>query len=240
METLGFFSEAISDAFKLLVGLDPYLYSIIGVSLTVSFWALVASGVLSSLLAFVLSFLPFPGRNLLNILVYTGMGLPSVIVGLFVLLLLSKNGPFGAFDLLWTPTAMVISQTVLISPLITGIMLSALDSVDDSLIDAAKSLGADRWQRIATIIYEARFGFITALIAGFGRAISEVGSVILVGGNIVWSNDLSYTRTLTTAIIVETRKGHFEMALALGIVLLALVLVINLVVHRLRGGSARY
>lgn len=240
METLGFFAEAISDAFKLLVGLDPYLYSIIGVSLTVSFWALVASGALSSLLAFVLSFLRFPGRNLLNILVYTGMGLPSVIVGLFVLLLLSKNGPFGAFDLLWTPTAMVISQTVLISPLITGIMLSALDSVDDSLIDAAKSLGADRWQRIGTIIYEARFGFITALIAGFGRAISEVGSVILVGGNIVWSNDLSYTRTLTTAIIVETRKGHFEMALALGIVLLALVLVINLVVHRLRGGSARY
>jgi len=240
METLGFFAEAISDAFKLLVGLDPYLYSIIGVSLTVSFWALVAGGALSSLLAFVLSFLRFPGRNLLNILVYTGMGLPSVIVGLFVLLLLSKNGPFGAFDLLWTPTAMVISQTVLISPLITGIMLSALDSVDDSLIDAAKSLGADRWQRIATIIYEARFGFITALIAGFGRAISEVGSVILVGGNIVWSNDLSYTRTLTTAIIVETRKGHFEMALALGIVLLALVLVINLVVHRLRGGGARY
>lgn len=135
---------------------------------------------------------------------------------------------------------MIISQTVLITPLIIGIMLSGLDSVEDSLVDAATSLGANRWQRIGTIIYEARFGFITALIAGFGRAISEVGSVILVGGNIVWSNDISYTRTLTTAIVVETRKGNFETALALGLVLLAIVLTINLIVHHLRGEGVRY
>lgn len=240
METLSFLLQSFGDAFKLLVGLDPYLYSIIGVSLKVSSLALLASGIISAIIAFVLSFFHFPGRRGLSVLVYTGMGLPSVIVGLFVLIMLSQNGPFGSLDLLWTPIAMVISQTVLITPLVTGIMLSGLDSVGDSLVDVATSLGASRWQRIATIIYEARFGFITALIAGFGRAVSEVGSVILVGGNIVWSNDISYTRTLTTAIIVETRKGNFEAALALGIVLLAIVLGVNLIVHWLRGGGARY
>lgn len=240
MEPLAFFFHATRSAIDLLVDLDPYLYSIIGVSLTVSFWSLLISGALSGLVAFTISFFRFPGRNGLSVLVYTGMGLPSVIVGLFVLLLLSKNGPFGGFGLLWTPKAMVISQSVLITPLITGVMLSSLNSVEDTLIDAAKSLGANWGQRIWTIIYEARFGFVTALIAGFGRAISEVGSVILVGGNIVWSNDISYTRTLTTAIVVETRKGNFDTALALGLVLLAIVLTINLLVNRLRGGGTRY
>jgi len=240
MDSLQFFFNATRAAFSLLVNLDPYLYSIIGVSLTVSFWALVVSGVLSGLVAFIISFFRFPGRNSLSVLIYTGMGLPSVIVGLFVLLLLSQNGIFGQFGLLWTPTAMIISQTVLITPLVTGVMLSGLESVEDTLVDAATSLGANWWQRVWTIIYEARFGFITALIAGFGRAISEVGSVILVGGNIVWSNDISYTRTLTTAIVVETRKGNFDMALALGLVLLTIVLTINLLVNRLRGGGARY
>lgn len=240
MESLTFFFDATRSAFNLLVGLDPYLYSIIGVSLTVSFGALLISGALSGLAAFIISFFRFPGRNGLSLLIYTGMGLPSVIVGLFVLLLLSKNGPLGGFGLLWTPTAMIISQTVLITPLITGVMLSGLDSVEDSVVDAATSLGANWWQRIWTIVYEARFSFITALIAGFGRAISEVGSVILVGGNIVWSNDVSYTRTLTTAIVVETRKGNFDSALALGLVLLVIVLTINLLVTRLRGDGVRY
>ncbi len=240
MESLTFFLQASKSAIDLIVGLDPYLYSIIGVSLTVSFWALVISGTFSGLVAFIISFFRFPGRDGLSVLVYTGMGLPSVIVGLFVLILLSQDGPLGGFGLLWTPTAMVISQSVLITPLITGVMLSSLNSVEDTLVDAAKSLGANWWQQIWTIIYEARFGFITALIAGFGRAISEVGSVLLVGGNIVWSNEISYTRTLTTAIVVETRKGNFDTALALGLVLLTIVLTINLFVHRLRGGGSRY
>lgn len=240
MEFLTFFFDAIRSAIDLIISFDPYLYSIIGISLTVSFWALVLSGALSGLIAFIISFFRFPGCNSLSLLVYTGMGLPSVIVGLFVLLLLGKNSPLGGLGLLWTPTAMIISQSVLITPLVTGIMLSGLDSVEDTLVDAATSLGANWWQRIWTIIYEARFGFFTALIAGFGRAISEVGSVILVGGNIVWSNDISYTRTLTTAIVVETRKGNFDSALALGLVLLAIVLTINLFVSRLRGGGTRY
>ena len=240
MGTLQFFTQAFIDAFGLLVGLDSYLYSVIWVSITVSFWALIISGIISALTAFVLNFSKFPGRNALSVLVYTGMGLPSVIVGLFVLLMLSKNGPFGGLGLMWTTTAMIISQTVLITPLVTGVMLSALNSVSKSLVDAAVSLGANRWQKFATIIYEARFGFVVALIAGFGRAVSEVGSVILVGGNIVWSNNISFTRTLTTAIVVETRKGNFETALALGIVLLAIVLTINVIVRRLGGTGVRY
>ncbi|MFP4646738.1 MAG: ABC transporter permease [Candidatus Acetothermia bacterium] len=240
MEFLAFLGQATRDALGLLVSRDPYLFSVIGVSLTVSLWALVISGILSSACAFLVSFFRFPGRDGLRVLINTGMGLPSVIVGLLVLFALSKKGPFGALDLLWTPRAMIISQSVLITPLITGVILSALDSVENTLVDAATSLGANWWQRAGTVIYEARVGFITALIAGFGRGISEVGSVILVGGNIVWSNDISYTRTLTTAIVVETRKGNFDTSLALGLVLLVLVLVINLLVQKLSGGVTRY
>lgn len=204
----------------------------------VSGMALVISVPLSALVAALLGLARFPGRNLLRTLVNTGMGVPSVIVGLVVLLLLSRSGPFGGLGLLWTPTAMVISQCVLITPLITGVMLSALVGVDRAISEAAHALGASRLQRVLTVIREARFGFLTAVIAGFGRAISEVGSVLLVGGNIVFPHGVSYTRTLTTAIVVETRKGQFETALALGIVLIVIVLSLNLLASRLqRRGS---
>ena len=157
-----------------------------------------------------------------------------MIVGLFVLLLLAREGPFGGLGLLWTPTAMIISQSILIIPLMTGVMLTALESVDPAIAEAAISLGASRWERVWVVIREARLGFATAIAAGFGRAISEVGSVMLVGGNITWANGLSYTRTLTTAIVVETRKGNFETALALGLILLILVLGINLMIGLLQ------
>lgn len=221
----------------LLVGLDRYLVSIISVSLRISFTALLISGAISALVASTLSFLRFPGRRYLQAFVHTGMGVPSVIVGLVTLIALGEQGPFGSLGLLWTPSAMIISQTVLITPLITGFMLSSLESVDDTLYLTAVTLGATRWQRILTIFYEARHGFLTALLAGFGRAISEVGSVILVGGNIVWSNDISYTRTMTTAIVVETRKGNFETALALGLVLVFIVLLVNMLANRLKGSE---
>ncbi|HIE48470.1 TPA: ABC transporter permease subunit [Candidatus Bipolaricaulota bacterium] len=230
--------SAVSQAFSMIVSLDSYLLSVVGVSLRVSGMALVISVPLSALVAALLGLARFPGRNLLRTLVNTGMGVPSVIVGLVVLLLLSRSGPFGGLGLLWTPTAMVISQCVLITPLITGVMLSALVGVDRAISEAAHALGASRLQRVLTVIREARFGFLTAVIAGFGRAISEVGSVLLVGGNIVFPHGVSYTRTLTTAIVVETRKGQFETALALGIVLIVIVLSLNLLASRLqRRGS---
>ncbi len=230
--------SAVSQAFSMIVSLDSYLLSVMGVSLKVSGMALLISVPVSALVASLLGLGRFPGRNLLRTLVNTGMGVPSVIVGLVVLLLLSRSGPFGGLGLLWTPTAMVISQCVLITPLITGVMLSAVVGVDRAISEAAHALGASRLQRVLTVIREARFGFLTAVLAGFGRAISEVGSVLLVGGNIVFPNGVSYTRTLTTAIVVETRKGQFETALALGIVLIVIVLSLNLVASRLqRRGS---
>ena len=226
--------SAVSQAFSMIVSLDSYLLSVVGVSLKVSGMALLISVPVSALVASFLGLGRFPGRNFLRTLVNTGMGVPSVIVGLVVLLLLSRSGPFGGLGLLWTPTAMVISQCVLITPLITGVMLSAVVGVDRAISEAAHALGASRLQRVLTVIREARFGFLTAVLAGFGRAISEVGSVLLVGGNIVFPNGVSYTRTLTTAIVVETRKGQFETALALGIVLIVIVLSLNLVASRLQ------
>ena len=229
-----FILSGLVEAFKLIIKADPYLLSVIAVSLKVSLLALAVSALISAGLASLISLREFPGRGLLRLLVYTGMGVPSVIVGLAVLMLLTRDGPFGALGLIWTPTAMVISQSVLIIPLMTGVMLAALESVEGLIADAATTLGASRWGRIWTVIREARLGFITATVAGFGRAISEVGSVMLVGGNIAWSDGLSYTRTLTTAIVVETRKGNFETALALGLILLVIVLGINLVISVLQ------
>ncbi|MFQ6090846.1 MAG: ABC transporter permease, partial [Candidatus Bipolaricaulia bacterium] len=147
-----FISDSLSEALALIIHLDPYLLSVIGVSLRVSLWALAVSALISVGFAALISFGRFPGRRLLRLLVHTGMGVPSVIVGLFILMLLTRDGPFGALGLIWTPTAMIISQSVLIAPLITGVMLSALESVDDSLADAATTLGAGRWKRTWTVI----------------------------------------------------------------------------------------
>jgi tungstate transport system permease protein len=157
------------------------------------------------------------------------MGFPSVVVGLVVLLLLSASGPLGTLQLAFTPRAMVISQTILALPVITAVSLSAVQAVDQSVRDAAFAVGATRRDVALRTIAEARFGIITAVLAGFGRAISEVGSILIVGGNIVFTDGTSYTRTLTTAITVEARQGRYETGLILGAILLAVVLVINAV-----------
>lgn len=229
--SLRFIIDGLAEAFSMIVRLDPYLISVVGVSVRVSGVALLVSVLFSATVASLISFRRFLGRGSLQLLVHTGMGVPSVIVGLVVLMLLTKKGPLGPLNLIWTPTAMIISQFVLITPLITGIMVSSLSAVDRSISDAAYTLGATHRQQIWTVIREARFGFITAVMAGFGRAVAEVGSVLMVGGNIVWSDGLSYTRTLTTAMVVEARKGKFESALALGIILIAIVLALNLLAH---------
>jgi tungstate transport system permease protein len=224
---MNFIWESFLQALRLIVGLDPYLISVIRVSVYVSGVALLLSSVFSAVVASFLSFKRFRGRSVLQLLVYTGMGVPSVIVGLFVLLMLAK-------ELIWTPMAMIIAQFVLITPLITGVMMSSFNSVQQRIADAALTLGANRWQRGWTFCKEARFGLMTAVIVGFGRAISEVGAVLMVGGNIVWADGLSYTRTLTTAIVVETRKGRFEEAMALGIILITVVLIVNLITHKIQ------
>jgi tungstate transport system permease protein len=218
---------SVEAAFSLLFHPDRYLLSTILVSFKVSGIALLICFPVSAALAAAISLGRFPGRGAVKLLVRTAMGLPSVVVGLLVLLVLSEAGPFKG--LLWTPRAMVISQLVLITPLVLGVMISSLEGVSRRVAEAAHVLGANRLQVAWAVMREARLGFLTAAVAGFGRAIAEVGSVLIVGGNIAWADGTSYTRTLTTAIVVESRKGNFEAALAFGIVLMVLVLAVNLV-----------
>jgi tungstate transport system permease protein len=166
----------------------------------------------------------FPGRRLLTAFVYTGMGFPPVVIGLMVYLFLSRRGPLGMLGWLFTPKAMILAQLILATPPIAGITMSSVLAIDPTLLPQLRTLGATGWQALRALIYEARFGIILAVVAGFGAAISEVGAVMMVGGNIE-----GYTRVLTGAIVLETRKGNFALALALGIILLILSFAANLV-----------
>lgn len=211
-----------------------YLVSITLVSLYVSTVAVVASTALSLPVAVAVAFGDFRGKSLLTSLISTGMGFPSVVVGLVVLLALSNSGPLGDFDLLFTPQAMILSQTVLATPVVLSVSLSAVEGVSAELRDAAFVAGGTRTDVGLLVLREARYGIVTAVLAGYGRAISEVGSVLIVGGNIVFSDQTSFTRTLTTAITVEARKGNVETGIALGAILLALVLGVNALGARFR------
>ena len=179
----------------------------------------------------------FPGRRLAVVLLYTGMGFPPVVIGLFVYLLLSRAGPLGQLHLgfipaLFTPSAMVVAQSIIAFPLVAGFTMAAVMGVDPQLRQQVVALGATQAQSAWTILQEARVGVVVAIIAGFGGIISEVGAVMLVGGNID-----GRTRVLTTAIVLETRQGHFSLAIALGLVLLAITFLANLVMLRLQGKS---
>ncbi len=172
----------------------------------------------------------FVGRQLVMALLYTGMGLPPVVVGLFVYLMLSRSGPFGSLDWLFTPAAMIVAQVIISLPLVSGFTMAAVMGVDPNLRQQVLSLGATDWQATLAVLREARVGVMVSIIAGFGSIISEVGAVMLVGGNIQGS-----TRVLTTAIVLETRKGNFDLAMALGVVLLALSFLANVAMLRLQG-----
>jgi len=208
-----------------------YLLDIVSVSLYVSLVAVVLSTLVSVPVAILVGFAEFPGKRLVVAVINTGMGFPSVVVGLVVLFAVSNEGPLGTFDLLFTTEAMILSQVVLASPVITGVSLAAVTSVDEGVRDAAYAMGGTRVDVALVTVREARYGIVTGVLAGLGRAISEVGSVLIVGGNIEGS-----TRTLTTAIQLEARQGRFELALVLGAVLVALVLLINGLVLRIGGG----
>ena len=212
---------------------DGYVRSIIYVSLYVSCIAVALSTFISIPVALVMRFTDFPGKQFVKSVINTGMGFPSVVVGLVVLFIVSNQGPLGALELVFTKEAMIISQFVLATPPITAISLAALTSVDENVRDAARVLGGTRLDVALVVIKEARYGIATAVLAGFGRAISEVGSVLIVGGNITSSSGISRTRTLTTAIQLEARQGQYDTALVLGAVLVTLVLLVNAVVVRL-------
>jgi tungstate transport system permease protein len=216
-----------------------YLTSIVYVSLYVSVLAVLLSTVVSLPTALAVGFTEFPGKRLVTSVINTGMGFPSVVVGLVVLFAVSNQGPLGGLGLVFTKEAMIVSQFVLATPAITAISLAAVAGVDESVRDAARGLGGTRLDVALVTIKEARYGIATAVLAGFGRAISEVGSVLIVGGNIAGADGVSKTRTLTTAIQLEARQGRYETAMALGAVLIVVVLTVNAVVVRLGDGVMR-
>lgn len=177
----------------------------------------------------------FTGKRLFTAFIYTGMGLPPVVVGLFVYLMLSRSGPLGDLGWLFSFEAMVLAQTIIATPLIIGVTLSSVLSVDSALRPQLEALGATRFQSMLGLLYEARFGLIVGLVAGFGSIISEVGAVMLVGGNID-----GRTRVLTTAVVLETRRGNFSLALALGLILLSISFITNATLVILQGRSGQH
>jgi tungstate transport system permease protein len=206
------------------------LIRIVSLSLRVTGAALLFSTLAGIPLGSWLGLKRFVGRQLVMALLYTGMGFPPVVVGLFVYLVLSRSGPLGSLGWLFTPAAMIVAQVIISFPLVSGFTMAAVMGVDPDLRQQVLSLGATDWQATLAVLREARVGVMVSIIAGFGSIISEVGAVMLVGGNIQGS-----TRVLTTAIVLETRKGNFDLAMALGVVLLALSFLTNLAMLRLQG-----
>jgi tungstate transport system permease protein len=205
------------------VSRDPEVLEIAALSLQVTFTALAISMVIGIPLGAWFALTRLRGKRLMTAFIYTGMGLPPVLVGLVVYLFLSRSGPFGSLGWLFTFPAMVVAQTIIAVPLLIGVTMSSVLAVPAELRLQLEALGATRSQATRAILYEARFGVIVGMVAGFGAIISEVGAVMLVGGNIE-----GRTRVLTTAIVLETRQGKFDLALALGIILLAVAFVSNL------------
>lgn len=232
---LSVLGAGLRQAIQMLANLDGELLRIVLLSLRVSATAIVFSTLVGVPLGAWLGLRRFLGRRLVIALLYTGMGFPPVVVGLFVYLLLSRTGPLGSLGWPWLPRlftaeAMVIAQIIIATPLVSGFTMAAVMGVDPNLRQQLISLGATPWQATSAVLREARLGVVVSIVAGFGSIISEVGAVMLVGGNIEGS-----TRVLTTAIVLETRKGNFALALAMGIVLLALTFAINAAVLRLQG-----
>lgn len=216
-------------ALSLLFSFDPQLWRIVLLSLQVSLIALAIACLMGLPAGAALAIGRFPGRRILIVLVNTMMGLPPVVVGLVVYLALSRAGPLGDLELLFTPTAMVIAQTILIFPIVTALTRQIIESAWTDTGEQLRALGAGRRQAMGTLLWETRGALATAAAAGFGRAIAEVGAVIIVGGNIA-----EHTRVMTTTIALETSKGNLALAIGLGIVLLLIALVLNGVIYSAR------
>ncbi|MFW5994463.1 MAG: ABC transporter permease [Halanaerobiaceae bacterium] len=221
--------EGLQEALRLLMNLDREVLQIIAVSLKVSGTALIFSVLIGLPLGTILGLGNFPGKKIITAFLYTGMGFPPVVVGLFVFIIFSNSGPLGDLNWLFTTRAIVVAQTVIALPLVAGFIMTAVMGVDKNLLLQLRSLGVTRAQMIWTIIKEARLGALIAIIAGFGAVISEVGAVMLVGGNI-----RGKTRVLTTAIMLETRQGRFGLAIALGLILLTITFIINILMLNLQ------
>lgn len=223
----------IVEAFRLLVSLDEEILRVTLLSLQISGSATLVSLVLGVSSGTAIALSEFPGKRLVVSAINTGMGLPPVVVGLFVTIFIWRNGPFGFLGMLYTPSAMVLAQAIIATPIVTGISFAAIQHLPDKLRLQILSLGATRAQMVWMLMREARLPILAAVMAGFGGVISEIGASIMVGGNIK-----GYTRVLTTATVMETSRGNFDIAIALSIILLMLTFTINYILTSIqqRGG----
>ena len=223
-----------ASAFELILSGDPALITIVRLSLIVSLSAVVGAALIGLPVGALVALARFPGRELTIVVLNALMGLPPVVVGLAVYLLLSRSGPLGSWGLLFTPQAMIVAQTILITPIIAALARQTIEDLWVEYRDELAAMDVRLAGRIATLLWDARFSLVTALLAGFGRAAAEVGAVIIVGGNID-----GFTRTMTTAIALETSKGDLPLALGLGVVLIAIVVVVNALAWGVRRAGER-
>lgn len=221
-------------AFGLITSGDADLFGIIALSLQVTLVAVVISCVIGLPLGAAVGMFRFPGRALVSVTLNALMGLPPVVVGLSVYLLLSNAGPLGPLRLLYTPTAMIIAQVVLVTPIIAALTKQVIEDLNAEYADQFASMGIAPGARMAALLWDGRYGLLTVVLAGFGRAVAEVGAILIVGGNI---NHL--TRVMTTSIALETSRGNLELALALGLILLLIALAVNAAVMAIRSSAAR-
>ena len=224
--------EGFLQAINLIVTLNPEVIEITKRTLYISLSSTLAATLIALPVAYLISSREFRGKRGLMNLIQTLYSLPTVIVGLMLFLLISSSGPFGSLDLLFTSTGMILGQTLLILPILIGLTIAALAAIDPLIRDTLISLGATGWQQLLALLREARFAILAVIALAFGRAISEVGVAIMIGGNI-----RGFTRVLTTAISLETGRGNISLSIALGIILLAIALVVNIGVNLLQGGG---
>lgn len=224
-----------ASALDLILRVDPDLVAIVRLSLLVSLSAAACAALIGIPFGALIALTNFPGRNAVIVVLNALMGLPPVVVGLIVYLLLSRSGPLGELGILFTPAAMIIAQTILVAPIIAALSRQTIEDLWAEYRDELDAMNVGPLQRVATLIADARFSLVTALLAGFGRAAAEVGAVIIVGGNID-----GFTRVMTTAIALETSKGNLSLAIGLGVVLMALVLVVNVLAWAARRAGERY
>ncbi len=228
------FWESLGDAVMLILAWDRDLIEIIALSLRVTLTATAIACAIGLPLGAVVGAFSFPGRAVAAVILNSLMGLPPVVVGLFVYLMLSASGPLGVLGLLYTPTAMIIAQAILITPIVAALTRQVVEDLHREYAEQFSSLQVGPFDRVAALLWDARYSLLTVALAGFGRAVAEVGAVLIVGGNI---NHV--TRVMTTAIALETSKGNLQLALALGVVLLAIAVIVNSGVMALRASAVR-
>lgn len=221
--------QGLTRALELIFTLDPAVMEIAGRSLRISVTSTILASLICLPLGGLIHFRNFPGKRFLVSIIQTFFSVPTVAIGLFVFVLFSRAGPLGGLDLMFTPAIMVIGQVMLITPVMLGLTISALSGVDRAILDTAVSLGASDFQASVVALREARYAVLAAVIMGFGRAISEIGIALMVGGNIK-----GFTRVITTAISLETSRGDLELSIALGIILISIALVINIILNRVQ------